>query len=226
MHTSDQTHDLAAALAKAQGEMGHAHKDRQNPHFKSSYATLASCIDACREPLAKHGLAIIQGVELTEHDAVSVTTRLMHASGQWIEAVAAAKPRDLTPQSVGSVVTYLRRYSLMAMVGLAPDDDDGNEGQGFAGGARAQQRNGSHARPATDRYQAKALEAKAATAGTDEQRAEARALYDKLCELSPNEAKKITADLKAQDAPIVDFIDAYGAALHEIEAHMADGGRF
>lgn len=128
MKTSDQINELAAALAKAQGQMAGAAKDCTNPHFKSRYADLASVWDACRQPLADNGLAVIQGVA-TELNRVTVTTRLAHASGQWIESAAAADARDAGPQSIGSVVTYLRRYSLAAMVGVAPEDDDGNEGQ-------------------------------------------------------------------------------------------------
>lgn len=128
MTTSDQINELATALAKAQGVMDCAAKGSVNPHFKSRYADLASVWIACRGPLAANGLAVIQGVA-TDANHVTVTTRLAHASGQWIESVAAADARDAGPQSIGSVVTYLRRYALSAMVGVAPDDDDGNEGQ-------------------------------------------------------------------------------------------------
>lgn len=128
MTTSEQINELAAALAKAQGVMAGAAKGSTNPHFKSRYADLASVWDACRPPLAANGLAVIQGVA-TDGTHVTVTTRLAHASGQWIESSAAADARDTGPQSVGSVVTYLRRYSLAAMVGVAPEDDDGNDGQ-------------------------------------------------------------------------------------------------
>lgn len=128
MTTSDQINELATALAKAQGVMDCASKGSVNPHFKSRYADLASVWVACRGPLAANGLAVLQGVA-TEGNHVTVTTRLVHSSGQWAESVASADARDAGPQSIGSVVTYLRRYALSAMVGVAPDDDDGNEGQ-------------------------------------------------------------------------------------------------
>lgn len=126
MKSSEQINDLAAAFAKAQGAIEGAIKDRTNPHFKSQYADLASVWDACRQPLSTNGLAIAQGVE-TDATKVTVTTRLMHASGQWIESAIASEARDTGPQAIGSCVTYLRRYSLSAMVGVAPEDDDGNE---------------------------------------------------------------------------------------------------
>lgn len=126
MKSSDQINELSAAFAKAQGAIEGAIKDRTNPHFKSQYADLASVWDACRQPLSANGLAIAQGVE-TDATKVTVTTRLMHASGQWIESAISSEARDTGPQAIGSCVTYLRRYSLSAMVGVAPEDDDGNE---------------------------------------------------------------------------------------------------
>jgi hypothetical protein len=126
MKSSDQINELAAAFAKAQGAIEGAIKDRTNPHFKSQYADLASVWDACRQPLSANGLAIAQGVE-TDATKVTVTTRLMHASGQWMESAISSEARDTGPQAIGSCVTYLRRYSLSAMVGVAPEDDDGNE---------------------------------------------------------------------------------------------------
>ncbi len=60
MTTSPEINELAAALAKAQGEMGGALKDSANPFFKSKYADLSSVWEACRAPLAKYGLSIVQ----------------------------------------------------------------------------------------------------------------------------------------------------------------------
>lgn len=128
MKTSETIADLAAAFAKAQGSIHGAIKDSTNPHFKSQYADLASVWDACRKPLTDNGLSIAQGVEC-QGNRVTVTTRMMHVSGQWLESAISSDARDAGPQSVGSVVTYLRRYSLSAMVGVAPEDDDGNDGQ-------------------------------------------------------------------------------------------------
>lgn len=127
MIKSDSINDLAAALATAQGKIRNAGKDRENPHYRSKYADLASCWDACREPLAAHGLAIVQLPALMD-GAVSVETLLTHASGQWVSSTLIVPLSKSDAQGVGSALTYARRYGLCAMVGIAPaeDDDDGS----------------------------------------------------------------------------------------------------
>ncbi len=129
MDKSENINELAAALAKAQGEIEGAHKDSANPFFRSKYADLASVWDACRGPLSKHGLSIIQ-LPRAEGSMVTMTTVLMHSSGQWIGGDLTATAKDDGPQAIGSVMTYLRRYMLQALVGVAPDDDDGNAAEG------------------------------------------------------------------------------------------------
>src|SRR5688572_12475914 len=84
MKTSEAINEIAAALAKAQGEIEGAQKGNINPHFKSKYADLAAVWDACREPLAKHAIAVLQPLCHVEGRNVTVT-RLVHASGQWLE---------------------------------------------------------------------------------------------------------------------------------------------
>lgn len=118
---------LAAALAKAQGEMEGAAKANINPHFKSKYADLASVWDACREPLSKHGLSVLQPVS-ADGARVTVTTILAHSSGEFISEALTMTAAQNTPQGVGSTITYGRRYGLASMVGIAPEDDDGNAG--------------------------------------------------------------------------------------------------
>ncbi len=126
MKTSEQINELAAALAAAQGEMKNPLKDSDNPFFKSKYADLAANIDAAKPALAKHGIACVQ-TPYSVDGAIGVITRLVHASGQWIESDAlSAMPKDSGPQAVGTCVTYLRRYQYAPMVGLAAEDDDGN----------------------------------------------------------------------------------------------------
>jgi hypothetical protein len=115
---------LFAALAKAQGEIEGASKDKVNPHFKSRYADLASIWDACRRALSVNGLSVLQ-FPLSEGELVGIRTILGHASGQSIESTVWTRPQQAGPQALGSCVTYLRRYALAAAVGVAPDDDDG-----------------------------------------------------------------------------------------------------
>lgn len=117
--------ELAKALAKAQGAMTSAKKSAVNPHFKSKYADLAEVIDSIRKPLSDNGIAFTQLNTTDEGGNVSVTTMLMHESGEFIGSTFSAKPQQANVQGYGSTITYLRRYSAMAIAGLASDDDDG-----------------------------------------------------------------------------------------------------
>lgn len=130
METSAEVGALAEALSKAQAEIKGASKDSDNPFFKSKYADLASVWEACRTALTNHGIAVIQGPAV-EGNLLSVTTLMLHASGQWARSALSTTLKDQSPQVVGSATTYLRRYGLAAMAGVAPeDDDDGNAAQG------------------------------------------------------------------------------------------------
>jgi hypothetical protein len=121
---------LAAALAKAQRAIKGAAKDKVNPHFKSKYADLASIWDACREPLAANELAVMQRVS-SGKGTVIITTQLVHSSGEWVKDRLEVPVAQATAQGQGSAITYGRRYSLAALVGVAADeDDDGNAASG------------------------------------------------------------------------------------------------
>ena len=128
---------LAAALSKAQADITGALKDSSNPFFKSKYADLASCWDACRKQLAANNLAVIQTTEVTEGGTVLVTT-LAHSSGEWMRGTLPVVTKDNGPQAQGSGITYARRYALAAIVGLAQIDDDAEAAQarGFVNNPR------------------------------------------------------------------------------------------
>ena len=126
---SDSIGALAAALSKAQADITGALKDSSNPFFKSKYADLASCWDACRKQLAANGLSVIQTTQMTEQGLMLVTT-LAHASGEWIAGQMPVLTKDNSPQGQGSGITYARRYALAAIVGLAQIDDDAEAAQG------------------------------------------------------------------------------------------------
>ena len=127
MTTSEQTNELATALAKAQAAMPAAQKTGTNPRF-GAFADMADIVAACRPHLAANGLAVVQAPS-TAQGVVSVTTRLVHTSGQYMESTLSASPGKQDPQAIGSAVTYLRRYSLAAMVGVVTGDDDGEGAQ-------------------------------------------------------------------------------------------------
>ena len=142
MKTSEQIDKIAPALLAAQKEIGNASKDAKNPHFRSSYASLGSVIEAVKEPLNKQGIAIIQSLSYgsvvddksnnTNGGGLFLRSRLLHTSGQWIEDCAYSPLAKADPQGVGSATTYLRRYSLAALLSITQEDDDGNAASGGA----------------------------------------------------------------------------------------------
>lgn len=123
MKQSESINELAAALSKAQSEMGGAVKDSANPFFKSRYADLTSVVKAIKEPFANHGLSYTQ-FPCAADGCVGVTTRLMHDSGQWLESEYMLPMVKNDPQAAGSAITYARRYALQAMAGIPTADDD------------------------------------------------------------------------------------------------------
>ena len=125
MEHSEKIGELAKALATAQGGFKPVKRDATNPFYHSKYAPLSSIIDATREALTKNGLAFLQTVSVNDH--VTVETMLMHESGEWVKGAISLKPKADDPQAAGSAITYGRRYSLGAILGVASeDDDDGN----------------------------------------------------------------------------------------------------
>lgn len=124
---SSDMKELFGALAKAQSEMEIAGLNNKNPFFKSKYADLASVVKASRPYLSKNGLSVIQHVVPNEEGHNILHTKLCHASGQWIESRMRIVPPKPDIQSLGSYLTYLRRYSYAALVGIvaSEEDDDG-----------------------------------------------------------------------------------------------------
>lgn len=126
MQRSEQIADLTAALAKAQSEIEGAIKTSENPHFRNRYADLGAVWEAIRGPLTKHGLSVVQFPRACEM-GVEVETTLFHTSGQFMSDTLALPVLKRDAQGFGSAITYARRYALMAVAGIAPVDDDGNE---------------------------------------------------------------------------------------------------
>jgi hypothetical protein len=126
MNTSESINKLSAALLKAQKAITFAAKDAVNPHFRSKYADLPTVIDAIKPALNEAGVVFLQLPTPSDPGTLALTTRLMHESGEWIESTAVTPLQKNDPQGYGSAMTYLRRYSLAAAVGLYQDDDDGN----------------------------------------------------------------------------------------------------
>ena len=126
MKTSESINEIATALSKAQGDMTGAKKGSDNPFFKSKYSDLSQVIEAISKPFEGNGLSFVQGAEF-EDGRVAVTTRIMHTSGQWIEATTSLPPTKNDAQGYGSAITYAKRYGLQALAGVPSVDDDGND---------------------------------------------------------------------------------------------------
>ena len=128
MNRSESIKELCAALAKTQAQLTNPKKDTVNPFFNKKYADLSNVWDAIREPMTKNGLSITQ-LPSAEGNKVMVTGILMHESGEFISSEITLQSKDSTPQAIGSAITYARRYQISAMLGVAPEDDDGNDAQ-------------------------------------------------------------------------------------------------
>lgn len=130
MHSAELD-KIATAMVAAQQAIVPATKDKANPYFKSKYADLEAVWAACREALHANGIAVIQGA-MTIDGKPHMETKLIHTSGQWMTSFWELMPTKPDPQAMGSAITYQRRYSLAAMVGVVTEDDDGNAAAGKA----------------------------------------------------------------------------------------------
>jgi ERF superfamily len=119
--TSESLSEFAPAFALAQENMGNALKNAQNPHLKNHYANLGAVQEAVMPSLNANGLSVIQA----PNGPGTLTTRILHKSGQWVQAVSSSPLGKQDHQAVGSGITYLRRYALAAMCGITQEDDDG-----------------------------------------------------------------------------------------------------
>jgi hypothetical protein len=128
---------LATALAKAQGVIENPKKDRTvkvttrtGGIYEFSYATLDAIMSAIKKPLSDNGLALVQRVVMGDKGMV-LATELLHESGQRISSILPLNPAANDAQSLGSAITYMRRYAICALVGVVADeDDDGNMADG------------------------------------------------------------------------------------------------
>ena len=145
MNTSESIGKLAAALSKAQAAMTGAKKASNNPFFKSKYSDLSQVMEAISGPFADNELSFIQSPGF-DGTRITVTTRIMHSSGEWIEGECVLPPTKNDAQGYGSAITYAKRYGLQAMAGVPSVDDDGN---GAAEHARDEYPSESAAPPAS-----------------------------------------------------------------------------
>lgn len=120
MQSSTNTKEITAALVSFHRAVGKIPKDANNPFFKSKYASLSGILETINDPLSQNGLTLVQFPEGEN----GLTTRLMHISGEWMEATYFMKPSKDDPQGRGSAITYQRRYAIGAILSLNIDEDD------------------------------------------------------------------------------------------------------
>lgn len=132
MKQSESLKELFTALSKAQSQFKVAEKDAENPYFKSKYADFESIVSSCRPALSSNGLSFIQITHLKDDKSLILITRLCHSSGEYIESEYPIEPIKRDPQALGSALTYAKRYSLAALLGVVTSDED-DDGEAAVG---------------------------------------------------------------------------------------------
>ena len=127
MNSSANLKELATALTKAQATLQVAKKGSENPFFHSKYADLLSVWTACREALTTNGLSVVQVIDVANDGKTFLETILLHESGEWIAGRLPLLAIKQDPQAQGSAISYARRYSLSAIIGLCTEEDDDAE---------------------------------------------------------------------------------------------------
>jgi hypothetical protein len=199
---SEQMNALATAWVKASGEMRDLVKTQKANvgQYAYTFATLADLNEMARPVLAAHGLLITQ-TAATVGDEVAISTTVLHSSGQFVTAQPLTLPVGKTAQATGSAITYARRYALMAMLGLATEDDDG-----AAAAPREAPRSAPERRNASQRTSTAPKQAAKPEPRSDAER-EIRAL---LATLTGPEATRVRSEFKA----------AFGSTLAELDVDL------
>lgn len=201
MQKSESIAELAKALAAFHLEVKQPLKDKANPFFKSKYVPLENVVEAITDIAPKHGLSFMQ-YPINQENKVGIVTILIHSSGEYIETEPIfAQPAKNDPQATGSVITYLKRYSLSAVFGITSDeDDDGNSATFGASQQKQQSQPKTHSPKMISTAQIKAIGTKTSNIskrdGVDQkqvyQSAAAHLKIDKSTkELTSHEASKI-----------------------------------
>lgn len=143
MEKSESIVEINKALVSFRKELKQPTKDANNPFFKSSYTTLDKVIEAIDETAPKHGLSFIQYPVSKESGEIGMVTMLLHESGEMMKFDPVfMKPEKNTPQAAGSVISYLRRYTISSIFGITSDeDDDGNQATGNGNNNQRKQHN-------------------------------------------------------------------------------------
>jgi hypothetical protein len=194
--SSPEIKNISPALVKALGELSDVPKGREakiptktGASYGYKYADLADTLSMVRPILARNGLAVTQTASNPDGDSVAITTTLIHTSGEWMSFHPLLLPNGRTAQETGSAITYGRRYSLLAVLGLAAEDDDG---------ASAAPRQSRSAQPRTTERPAPAPKPKATSPEEDE-------IKRMLAEVSTGTAKTIKGDFMSEFGRLADL---------------------
>ncbi len=212
MTSSETTATLCAALVAAQGGLRPIAKDGKNPAFRSRYATLDGIMETVRPALAAHGLAVVQGVVHPETGeggrlvGITVETRLVHTSGEWLASVVPVPVAKGDAHGLGSALSYGRRYGLSALLALSTDEDD--DGNAAAKAPPARQERPSKPAPAAP--------------------APGQRLHDRVPTTPPPEAmtlsKAETVSVKAKDGSSRSLVSMNDGELDTLRAWAQDKG--
>ncbi len=215
MNKSDSITKLMPALIRAKLNFAPAVKSRKNDFFKSKYVPLDVVIDVTEHALLNEGLVIIQ-TTLVEGAISVLQTSLVHESGEFISGNYLLKPVKDDPQGHGSAMTYARRYCMMAILGIAPEDDDGNAASGNAeakavtfGSTKAEK----SARQADEN--AKLVAAGQEPAHSVDDKAAAAESYKRLAAVDPEQAKLIKHNHGTDYAAMKIKFDLAYRTIHE-----------
>lgn len=125
---SESIVNIVKARIAAVAEIRNANKNAKNPHLGNTYANLSSVLEAI-QPISQFGMTLFHLVDGTNEE-VRVTCMLVHESGEFLSCTLGVKPDKNNAQGIGSAITYARRYTAAAMLGITQEDDDGNEASG------------------------------------------------------------------------------------------------
>lgn len=216
--TSETITAIGASLTKALGELSDVPKGREakiptksGSNYSYKYADLADALSMVRPIFALHGLAIMQNASTSNPDYVMISTTIVHTSGEWITFEPLAMPAGRTAQETGSAITYGRRYHLLAVLGLAADDDDGAT-------AAPRQTNAKAGNSVAKTQSAP----KAPQPRTDAE----KAIRNALANLPATTAKEVKKNFVGEFGPLIDLDPSlHDAALAWVEAQIAESDK-
>jgi hypothetical protein len=198
MQTSESITNIAKALSGFQTEIRQPKKDAANPFYKSKYVPLENVVEAIQSLQGKHGLSYVQSVGM-EGDNVTIVTRVMHISGEFIESdvlrmQGTQDKKGLTNQGIGGGATYGRRYQLSAMFGItSEEDDDGNMN------TSPPSNNGRAPKPRTTQQSSGSASAAGTVGVLDQLKVKWQVLGEDPAKLQPTLQKYVNASKKPED---------------------------